>query len=257
MADAVVITRPWQQAEELADKVRAAGRAAIVFPLLDIYPLADPQPLKEVLARLESFALVAFVSPNAIGAALAARADWPKQVPLAVMGEGSRRALAAHGISEATTTIHAPKSSEKTDSETLLATLDLQSLRGKEVLILRGESGRELLADALRAAGVNVTQAAAYRRVAPQFDQARRAHLRELLSEHHLWHITSSEALRYLARMAGQLFGEEEGAERLKRQTLLIPHIRIAETAQDLGLSNIVRCGSGDEHMLAALQSCP
>jgi uroporphyrinogen-III synthase len=256
MADAVVITRPWEQADALAERVAALGRHPVVFPLLEIHPLADPTFLKAELARLEEYALVAFVSPNAIGAAFGYRPDWPLQVPLAVMGEGSRAALAAHGVTAATTPITSPTDSQRTDSVTLLAELDLDALRGKPVLIIRGESGRELLADALRAAGVLVTQVAAYRRLAPVLDQSRRMTLAGLLEDRNDWIVTSSEALRYLARMAQQVEGDA-GLARLQAQRMIVPHLRIQQTALELGLTEVQLTGSGDEHMLAALQSRP
>ena len=168
----VVVTRPLAQAQGLAERVRANGRHAVIFPLLEIHPVTDPGTLKAALAQLEQYALVAFVSPNAIGAAFAARPDWPLQVPLAVMGEGSRHALAQFGVTDATTTIFRPSDVRNTDSLTLFAELDLAALKGREVLIIRGDGGREFLADALRSAGVNVTQIAAYRRQAPVLDAA-------------------------------------------------------------------------------------
>jgi uroporphyrinogen-III synthase len=98
MPGAVVITRPRAQAQPLAARVEALGRKAELLPLLEIAPLPDPAPLLAALARLHQYALVAFVSPNAIDAAFAHIPQWPAGVTLAVLGEGSRAALAAHGI---------------------------------------------------------------------------------------------------------------------------------------------------------------
>ncbi len=253
----VVVTRPLAQAQALQQKIAAIGCEAIVFPLLEIHPLADTTALDAALATLERYALVAFVSPNAIDAAFARRADWPASVPLAVMGEGSRQALAAHGVTAAATRIYSPLDTERTDSQTLLAALDLPALAGREVLILRGESGRELLADALAAAGVQVTQVAAYRRAAPRLDAAGAAQLQHLLASGCDWIITSSEALQILVRMveqAGSTQPPQDVVVKLKHQRLIVPHARIAETAQALGFCNVIRTASGDERLLAALQ---
>jgi uroporphyrinogen-III synthase len=250
----VVITRPLAQADGMARRVTAMGRTAIIFPLLEIHPLADSAPLHAALAQLEDYALVAFVSPNAIGAAFAGRPDWPRQVPLAVMGEGSRQALAQLGLTDANAHIIRPGDARRTDSQTLLAQLDLPALKGRQVLILRGESGRELLADALRAAGVDVVQVAAYRRSAPKLDAARRALLLSLLEAEHDWIITSSEALRYLLDMVRALAGAD-GVMKMQQQSIIVPHLRIHETAQNLGFVDLTLTASGDEHILAALQS--
>ncbi|MDB5728864.1 MAG: uroporphyrinogen synthase [Noviherbaspirillum sp.] len=247
----VVITRPLTQALPLAARVSAIGRDAVVFPLLDIQPLPEQEPLKRAMACLGRYAMVAFVSPNAIDAAFSVLDKWPPQVAIAVMGEGSRAALQRHGVTDMTSMIVSPRNAQRTDSQTLLEELDLDALRDKEVLIVRGETGRELLADALRAAGVKVAAVAAYRRVAPAFDQERRARLTRLLETRNDWIVTSSEALRFLAEMAERL--NESAA--LRRQRLIIPHERIAETATALGFDHIILTGSGDEQLLAALQS--
>jgi uroporphyrinogen-III synthase len=179
---------------------------------------------------------------------------WPKQVALAVMGEGSRKALAQHGVNAANATIFSPLDPQRTDSQTLLEALDLPALNGKRVLIIRGETGRELLADELRAAGVLVTQVAAYRRIAPNLDQARRSQLLQLLDAKNDWIVTSSEALQILMRLVEQ-FAKASGVAKMQQQRILVPHSRIAETAQALGFREIILTGSGDERLLAALQS--
>ncbi|HCE10299.1 MAG TPA: uroporphyrinogen III synthase, partial [Oxalobacteraceae bacterium] len=87
--------------------------------------------------------------------------SWPRQVAFAVMGEGSRQALIRQGVTEDSATVISPLDPARTDSDTLVEALDLPGLAGKRVLIVRGESGRELLANALREAGVTVCQVAA------------------------------------------------------------------------------------------------
>lgn len=255
MPNPVIITRPLAQAAPLVEHVVALGREAIVFPLLEIHPLADTSSLQAALADVESYAMVSFVSPNAIDASFAIRRDWPRHVTLSVMGEGSRKSLAQHGVDSHTHTIISPHDPEQTDSQTLLHALDLPALRDKKVLIIRGESGRELLADALRAAGAQVTQVAAYRRAAPELDAAGRSQLKRLIESQNDWIITSSEALRILVQMVRQLTNDV-GVVKMQHQKLIVPHVRIAETAKMLGFSNIVLTGSGDQSLLAALSDC-
>ena len=254
MPDPVVITRPAAQATALAQRVAAAGHEAVVFPLLAIDPLADQTALRAALADVSSYSLVAFVSPNAIDAACAVRKTWPRNVTLAVVGEGSRAALARHGITDANATIVSPANTRRTDSQTLLETLDLDRLRGRRALIIRGETGRELLGDALRGAGMDVQQLAAYRRSIPPLDEDRRRQLLHLLDRDSLWIITSSEALRGLTGMAMQA-GGRNAVVNLQQKRLLVPHERIEETARQLGFSSVALTGSGDEALLAALQS--
>jgi uroporphyrinogen-III synthase len=256
MPDQVVITRPRQQAEPLARAVAALGRTPVLLPLLEISPLQDDGELRTVLAGLASYALVAFVSPNAIEAAFAHIARWPEGVDIAVVGEGSRAALAKHGVVEGSVRIHCPQDPAHSDSEHLLRVLDLAQLAGRRVLVVRGEGGRELMPDALRGAGAAVETVAAYRRAVPALSPELAARLRGLLAEPNDWIITSSEALRGLVFLVDQL-GElhQQLQQQLRQQRLIVPHARILETARELGFTRLTLSGSGDERLLAALQS--
>ncbi|WP_332854196.1 uroporphyrinogen-III synthase [Duganella sp. S19_KUP01_CR8] len=265
MTGAVVITRPLAQALPLAARVSALGRRVALLPLLEIEPLPEPAALLAALERLcapqPGYKMVAFVSPNAIDAAFAHIKQWPAGVRLAVLGEGSRAALAAHGVTPATVDIVSPADSAHSDSEHLLQTLDLAALRDQPVLIVRGESGRELMADGLRAAGAVVDVVPAYRRSVPRLTPQLAATLRDLLSQQNDWIITSSEALRGLCELLAQLDAQQADATQqscvvlMQQQHLIIPHARIAETANNLGFSRLTLTGSGDERLLAALQS--
>ncbi len=252
MAGAVVITRPRQQAEPLARAVAALGRRPELLPLLEISPLPEEgqSALRRVLNDLASYALVAFVSPNAIDAAFAHIGPWPAGVDIAVVGEGSRAALAKHGVGDGSVRIHCPQDPAHSDSEHLLRALDLDRLAGRRVLVVRGEGGRELLPDALRGAGATVETVAAYRRAVPAASPELAARLAGLLAGPNDWIITSSEALRGLVALAAP-----EWQAALRRQHLIVPHARIHETAGALGFTSITLTGSGDERLLAALQS--
>lgn len=253
MPDKAVITRPRAQADGLARAVAALGRTPVLLPLLEIAPLPDQSALQAALGELDSFALVAFVSPNAIDAAFAHVQAWPRQVALAVLGEGSRAALARHGLTEANATILGPQDPTRSDSENLLESLDLAALRGKRVLIVRGESGRELMADGFRAAGAEVSVVPAYRRSVPVLTPELASNLRALLAESNDWILTSSEALRGLFDLLK--LADPSLVAKMQQQHAIVPHARIAETAATLGMVHITLTGSGDERLLAALQS--
>lgn len=258
----VVITRPIQQAGPLAQAVAALGRTPVVLPLLEIEPLPDRSALQAALARLDRYALVAFVSPNAVDSAFEHIAAWPPGVDIAVVGEGSRAALARHGITDANVRIHCPRDPARSDSEHLVQALDQVfgpgALAGRRVLVVRGETGREVLPDALRGAGAEVETVAAYRRSLPALTPALAATLRSLLAAPNDWIVTSSEALRGLVGLVEELACSGEGVvsvAKLQHQHVLVPHARIAETARALGFTQLTLTGSGDDRLLAALQS--
>ena len=263
MPDTVVITRPAAQAGPLAAKVAALGLPVQLLPLLEIHALdgaAERAQLLRMLARLPEFDLVVFVSPNAIDCVFAQLSAWPAGVPLAVVGEGSRMALAAHGVTDANASITSPFDTARSDSEHLLLALDLPALRGKRALIVRGDGGRDFLAEGLRAAGASVEFVTAYRRCVPALTPALRATLENLLQHNNDWIITSSEALRGLLALLAALddSGSENGVVvKMQQQHLIVPHARIAQTATALGFARVTLTGSGDAGVLAALQSRP
>lgn len=260
MPDSVVITRPAAQAGPLAARIAALGLPVTLLPLLEIHALDGEEEcarLQAVLARLAQYDLVAFVSPNAIDCVFAHLPAWPPGVSLAVVGEGSRMALAAHGVTAANATITSPLDTARSDSEHLLLALDLPALRGKRVLIVRGDGGRDYLADGLRAAGAEVEFVTAYRRQVPRLTPALRATLESLLQHNNDWIITSSEALRGLLALLAEMGDDTLVVAKMQQQHLIVPHARIAQTAAALGFARVTLTGSGDAGVLAALQSRP
>lgn len=252
----VVITRPLAQAQAFAPQVAALGLTPVIFPLLDIAPLTDTTELLSILARLTDYALVVFVSPNAIDATFRLlQQPWPATVTIGIVGAGSRHALAQHGVDDRNCRIVAPADPEKTDSEGLFAALDQTALRGKRVLIVRGQAGRDFLTDALTGIGVTVEHVSAYMRGMPVVDATLLADLTQLIDGNCVWIVTSSEALRNLLSMAGQT-GVAGAVAKLQQQRIVVPHARIAETARHSGFCSVGLTGSGDERLLAALQSC-
>ncbi|NJD09607.1 MAG: hypothetical protein FIB01_03885 [Gemmatimonadetes bacterium] len=77
----VVVTRPADQAEPLAEALRQLGARVRVRPLISIAAPIDPARLRGALARLSDYNWVAFTSANAVRACAAgvpAGAIWPR-----------------------------------------------------------------------------------------------------------------------------------------------------------------------------------
>ena len=244
----IVVTRPLAQAAPLADAIAAAGGVPLIFPLLEILPALDPGALAAGAAGLPGCALAIFISPNAVDYALPAilaRGPWPDGVTPAAVGPGTVKALAAHGV----TGCIAPR--ERFDSEALLALPQLASSRvsGRRILIFRGDGGRELLADTLRARGATVDCITCYRRSGP----ARGAE--PLLAAWRVGQldaltVSSSEGLRYLLNML-----DAEGLAWLRKTPVFVPHARIGDNARAMGLSKIILTEAADAGILAGLRA--
>jgi uroporphyrinogen-III synthase len=255
----LILTRPVAQAEPLARRLTELGYPVVLFPLLDIaaLPVASDEMthLLTALDNLNQYAMAVFVSPNAIHAVFETGLSWPSDVAIAVMGEGSRVALAQYGINDSNTRIVSPTDPFRSDSETLLENLDCTALTGKTVVIFRSESGRELLADALTSRGISVEKVVAYQRLVPTLTSEHVKQLTELLTCSGCWIVSSSEALRTLEEMVMQT-GGSAAVVKLHQVNLWVSHQRIAQNAENSGFKQVRLIGSGDENLLLALQSC-
>ncbi|QSN61918.1 fused uroporphyrinogen-III synthase HemD/membrane protein HemX [Caballeronia sp. M1242] len=261
----VVITRPGGQSSALVERLARAGFNAFEFPLIDIAPVADDAPLRAALDELyapERYALVVFVSPNAVDHAFGRLfAPWPADVPVAVVGPGSVAALARQGVHAPAHRVISPSEEAddpRFDSEALYAAIEshfgANGLDGRRVLIVRGDGGREWLAERLQQAGARVTKVAAYRRLLPEPSMRKWERIHALLGGDHAWLLTSSEGVRNLDELAREHLTADEIA-RLKHAPVVCPHPRIAEAARQTGFDRITVSGAGDERIVHTLEA--
>jgi uncharacterized protein HemX/uroporphyrinogen-III synthase len=231
----ILITRPGARAGALASRVEAAAGRPILFPAIEIEPLPD-----RPLPALEQHDVAIFISPTAVECALDRMGNLPPQLQVAAVGGGTRAALQARGIDQ----VVAPQ--EGADSEALLALPEMQSVAGKRILVIRGEGGRELLADTLAARGAQVEYFECYRRSVPQADTGP---LRSAWERGEVDAVTVSsvEALDNLLLLLGR--------ERLAAAPLFVSHARIAERAKEARIPEVIVAPPGDEEMADALMA--
>ena len=236
----VLVTRPARQAAGFAQKIVALGGTPVIFPAIVILPPADAAALAAAHATLSSCDFAVFVSANAVEYGAPDPRRWPAQLVALAPGPGTAEALAAAGIPGA----RIPATTF--DSEGLLALPELADVRGKRVLIFRGEGGRDLLADTLSARGARVDTVACYRRAKPESGNTG---LAEAFREGRIdaVTITSSEAL-------DNLWGQADDALRAlwRERPTFAPHPRIAARARNVGLPVVLTAG-GDAVLIAGL----
>jgi len=250
----VLVTRPAPQAGEWVTRLREGGIDAMALPLICIEPAADTAFVRAAWSTLASQRLVVFVSPNAAEQFLGARpsdAAWPAGVLAGSTGPGTTRALLRLGV-PAGQIVEPAADAAQFDSEALWRQLRHSDWRSAGVLIVRGEGGREWLADMLRENGAQVALLAAYRRSVPVLDADSQALLRAARAapRSHLWLFSSSEAIANLAALAG-------AAADWSQARALVTHPRIAARAQQLGLTQVTLAQPTLAAVSACIQSMP
>lgn len=154
----ILVTRARHQASALASQLEAQGAIAISVPAIEIVPPNSYDALDEALASLQSFDWLIFTSANAVEV-FAARYKGTVAACIAVIGPSTAKAVVAAGL--------------KVDlmpgryvAEALAERL-VPLAAGKRALLVRAEEARDILPQALRTAGCDLTIAAAYRNQVP------------------------------------------------------------------------------------------
>jgi len=244
----VLVTRPRDQADNLVRLIEARGGDAIRLPVIEIAEPQDTQALLAVIDRLKDFTIAIFISPNAVNRAMnliRARDGLPPGLRIACVGRGSARELGHYGIEN----VIVPPG--RFDSEALLALPELQAVKGKRIVIFRGEGGRELLGDTLRQRGAEIEYAECYRRVRPNTDMTPLLR-RWARGEVDIVSVTSVDGLHNLFDMVGKA-----GQHWLIRTPIVVVSERMAQVCRELGFKAEPRLAApaGDDAILEAIQA--
>ena len=152
----VLVTRPRTQATELVNAIEEQGGRAYCFPVMEIAPLDDNAVHKQT-AEMQRPDVVIFVSRNAVEYGI----EYADGGSIAVIGPATAKAVEAAGR------VVDIQPASGYDSEHLLEEAPLQDVAGKRVRIIRGTSGRELLAEELTGRGAIVDYLSVYERRLP------------------------------------------------------------------------------------------
>lgn len=242
----VLITRPQHQADRLAQLIEAEGGRALRFPVIEIVDTPDREALNAVLARLDQFEIAIFISPNAVNKAMnliSAQGGIPAGLQLACVGRGSAKELKRFGYEAAIVP------SGRFDSEGLLVHPALQDVRGKNIVVFRGDGGREVLGDTLSARGARIEYGECYRRAKPNAD-ATPLMRHWARGEVDVVTVTSSDALRNLFDLVGKL-----GQQWLIKTPVVTISERVAAVCRELGFkaAPIIATEASDEGIVAAI----
>lgn len=240
----VVVTRPHAAAEALAAPLAAAGARVWLLPALAIEDLPPSAALDKVLANLARFDMAIFVSANAVEKGLAAAlrcGTWPPGITLAAIGAATAEALGNSGLGP----VISP--AERHDSEALLGLAPLQVVKGQNIVVFRGEGGREHLKETLEARGARVEYAQCYRRVRPDCDPS--AVVAALArGEVNAVSVLSAETLENFIAMIGPA-----AAERLATVTLVVPHVAVGTHREARRFAGVAIAAHGPEGLIDAL----
>jgi uroporphyrinogen-III synthase len=196
----VLVTRAAHQAGKLSEGLRALGIEPVEVAVIEIRPPQDFTSLDLALRSLSNYDWLILTSANTVhaladrAAALGLSLVAEPHLKVAAVGEATATAARAAGLP-----VTLVPDSYVAES---LAKSIAEQTRGKKVLLARASIARDVIPDALRAAGATVDVVDAYRNVMPESAPAL---LREALQKGiAAAAFTSSSTVTHLADAARQ-----------------------------------------------------
>ncbi|MRJ19070.1 uroporphyrinogen-III synthase [Pseudomonas haemolytica] len=243
----VLLTRPAEESMALGALLSEAGIYSSSLPLLQTEALPITPDQQALFGALQRYCAVIVVSKPAARLALQRLGDAVAPMPWFSVGAATAQILAGHGLD-----VHYPATGD--DSEALL---QLPALReaieqpGARVLILRGEGGRELLAERLREQGASVDYLELYRRFLPAYEKGALVQRIQLERLNGLV-VSSGQGFLHLQALAGPDWPQ------VAQLPLFVPSPRVYEMARAAGAEKVVDCrGASAAALLVALGSHP
>ncbi|VVN73805.1 uroporphyrinogen-III synthase [Pseudomonas fluorescens] len=246
----LLLTRPTEESAALATVLAEVGIFSSSLPLLEIEALPVCGAQRAMMLELDRYCAVIVVSKPAarLGVDLLDQ-YWP-QPPIQrwfSVGAATAQILDDYGLDVSNPLVG-------DDSEALLELPQLREAIARpdaRVLIMRGEGGRELLAERLREQGASVDYLELYRRYLPQYASAQ---LPARIATERLngLVVSSGQGFEHLQQLAGTAWPE------LARLPLFVPSPRVAEMARAAGAQTVVDCrGASAAALLTALREQP
>ncbi|MDP1568381.1 MAG: uroporphyrinogen-III C-methyltransferase [Vicinamibacterales bacterium] len=207
----VLVTRSRDQAGELVDLLEAAGAEAVEAPLIRIAAPEDEGPLERACAEAGRYDWIVFTSANGADSFMRRLLEGPRDVRalagarICTVGPGTAARLARFGLK-------VDLIPDEHRAEAIASALAaLGPLSGQRILLPQGDIARDVLGDALRAAGAEVTEVVAYRTMATEGDGD--LDIYGQLLEHRIDVVTFTSASAIRSFVA--LFGAEQAADLL------------------------------------------
>ena len=236
----VLITRPSNQVESLRRAIESGGAKVLSLPLIEIRALNDAQAiqdLKDKVLQLDCYQSLIFVSNNAVSFGGEVINNYWPQFPLKVdvIAAGPTTAEAA----SERFACEVIQSSSGMTSEDILRLPQLQDVSEKKIGIVRGQGGRELLADTLRERGAIVDYLEAYSRTPIDYTSADFCN-RLLEAGVNVLTVNSGESLDRLTHLL------VDNRKKLQQLNLLVPSQRVGRQAENAGYQQVHSASGAD-----------
>lgn len=245
----LLLTRSAPDCQLQADHLAELGIVSECLPLLEIIPLPETATQRSQLLDFDRYTTLIVISKPAAKLILE-RLDyyWP-QLPIQqtwfTVGKATAEILQAANLN-----VHYPTLGD--DSEALWQLAEFQENLANpqcRVLIIKGQEGRQWLAEKLQLSGIATDTMELYHRQAPNY------------TEEHLWQQLRHKNINAIVISSGQALHNlhqlvTEDWQKLVQMPVFVPSQRVAEQATNLGIRQIINCnGASIDALITALKN--
>ncbi|WP_026971249.1 uroporphyrinogen-III synthase [Aliagarivorans marinus] len=221
----VLVTRPQHHGEQCSALLRELGYTVTFAPMQAIHPHDDFPQLHNIDTSTNTWLIA--VSQYAVDAVEQwreqAQLAWPEALNFLAVGQASAQRWKAWGVDAVYPA--------QQNSEGMLALLATQQI--ERAIIMRGDTGREWLAEQLGSKGAQVSYVECYRRQGLRYSPAQRLQWQQNIDT---LVVSSGELLK-------QLVAQSDNADFqswLRACHLLVPSQRLVDFAKSLGFNHLV-----------------
>ena len=196
----IVVTRDRTQASDLADPLESLGAEALLLPTIEICAAANPKPLDDAIARLESYDWLIFTSANGVRYFV----DRLDKSPHDLRALSARICAIGPATKAAVEALHlkVDRMPKEYVAESLVEAFAGESLQFRRILLPRAAVARDVVPRELARLGATVDDVEVYQTSAPA-DLAARARI--ILDRKPQWiTFTSSSTVENFIAAAGR-----------------------------------------------------
>lgn len=232
----VLLTRPCVKSNQLTKLLSEHNIFSLSHPLVESHAVNNI----DNLMCIDEADIVIAISENAVRFACPSISYWPQETIYLAVGSATQSQFTTLGI--------AAKTPNYPTTEGLLALPCLSQVQNKNVIIIRGQGGREVLAETLVQRGAKVSYLEVYRR---QLLDMNTQDCERQWQQHQINTIvvTSGDILQHIYANIG-----EKSLSWLQDLWLVVPSDRVATMAKKLGANHVtISHGADNQSILKIL----
>lgn len=232
----ILVMKPGRAGEKLCQDLVSEGFAAESVHFWSAFTMKAPENSEDIAGTLTQAAQkqipIVIVSPSAVDVLHSYLPAWPKGTVLATVGSGTAEAIRHYWGNDPE--IIQPQGSVKESGSEALFDLLLEKGLTKEVVIARGQTGRDFLKDSLLKIGCSVQVLTVYLRIPFEAKAEDKAWL-DTNEPNPVVYLTSTDSVDILLSNCDT----EEQREWFKGGRVLTIHPRIEKHLKDLNFESV------------------